>query len=178
MIRVSAPRINSYGVWTLTQADTRQRERARAAVTHVNETSLSRIEESRPGYAAAAERYLHDGHMGILIQTDNAVAAMAWMVSNPGSRTRRVKRYYPLRPGHTLLHADWVHPEFRGEGMHAKLIEARLDILSATHGAGEIEANIEETNKVSIHNYERAGFQRSHTLTVASWSRWSISGIK
>lgn len=171
-MQIHLPTSTTYGVWSLDHPH--DSEVSAFPITEATESSLPDIEHCRPGYSSRAREYMVSGHHGILLWQDNHITGMAWHVTNESARTVRTKGYYPLLPGRTLFHADWIHPEHRGQGLHRVLISSRLNIVSGGP-ATLVEANIEPDNRSSIQNYERLGFILDRTLTVVSWRRWAIA---
>lgn len=172
-MRLPLPTRRTYGVWVFSQ--TQPPPAPAEVVLPVTMADLRMIERSRPGYSPLAQAYLTQDHRGVMIQREGSIIAMAWSVGNSEQRTLRTKGYYPLRPGRTLLHADWVHPDHRGEGLHRVLIAARLASLTSGTRGMTIETNIEPGNVASVRNYESQGFLLDRRLTVMAWGPWAIA---
>lgn len=124
------------------------------------------IEASRPGYRTMSNAYLEEGHHGIIGMIDGAVVAMTWMIHNPGPRRIRVKRYFPLDPGHVFLHGSWTHPDARGRGIQSAGIVQRLNCAKDLPGATHLVANFNRTATVSRRNFEKYEFTAAGQLVV------------
>jgi len=62
-----------------------------------------------------------------------------------------------------IIHAILVHPDYRGQGIGGKLIEALLKHCQ-TAGIGTVRALIPRDNKELQAIFKRHGFQRSHIV--------------
>jgi len=62
-----------------------------------------------------------------------------------------------------IIHAILVHPDYRGQGIGGKLIEALLNHCQA-EGIGTVRALIPEGNKELQTLFERQGFQCSNII--------------
>ncbi len=172
-MRFPSPTLKTYGIWTLDRVQ--RAEATSLPVTAAHESHLPEVERVRPGYSSVASDYLRRGHHGVFLWQDDRIAGMAWYMTNTTRRTIRTKGYFPLLEGRTLLHADWVYPDYRGQGLHRVLITSRIELVRTTGNVSTIEAAIEHENFASLRNYEQLGFSLDRRLAVASWGRWTIS---
>src|SRR5690606_5504164 len=106
-------------------------------------------------------------------ETTDEVVALSWYVFNNYDEQLRVKRYYPLRPGHALLHADWTSPAHRGRGLHKLMLTERVHIIRSRYAKPEIESAILPSNVASARNYQNVGFVLRDHLRVISWASFS-----
>lgn len=178
MNRRLLPRYQQYVIWRMREDNTLPNGAWSSPITRpITSDAVDTIEEIRPGYARMACRYLERGHQGVILLTDGLPSALGWYVINRGDRTKTVKGYYPLAPGHAFLHADWTHPEFRGQGSHKALITARVEEIRRIDRGITIETTILPSNLASTHGYQRLGFHPDGRLRVVSWQRWSIGRL-
>lgn len=140
----------------------------------VTAADIPAVERARPGYGGMVREYLRSGHHGQILEIDGQVAAMGWYFVNTADSTRRVKGYHPLPRGRALLHADWTNANHRGRGLHKVLVSSRVAEVWSLHPATVVEAAILPSNRPSMHNYAKLGFERQGDLNVLSWWRWSV----
>ena len=174
MIRKLIPRLREYEVWQYSSENAPATSTPRPCLLTWSEITVENAAElgsARAGYTAAALRYLEQGHRGILLRLNGELASVGWFAINDGERVTRVKGYYPLRPGHSLLHADWTDPIHRGKGLHAVTIAERVRLIGQINPESLVEVNIQQENQASVRNYARAGFRQTGRLVVLSWAR-------
>ena len=72
-----------------------------------------------------------------------------------------------LETAHTFdFHDMLVHPAYRGQGMHTKLLEL-FEKMARTVGGNAIYATVDPENEASWHNFEKAGY--TCLCTVAAY---------
>ena len=167
------PRATTYDLWQWSADEQSRAVSPTHPVVELSADDLATIDRDRPGYGPMARSYFTAGHHASGIRIDGRIVALKWHVVNESDRPRRVKGYYPLRPGHALLHAAWTHPDHRGQGLHQTLIGHDVATLTRRHPDAVLEAVILPDNATSVHNYRKAGFVPAGTLFVLSWLRWS-----
>lgn len=132
----------------------------------ISASSIPEIDRSRPGYGSSALRYLSEGHSGFMVMIGEEVAAMGWLYVNTTSSRVRLKGYFPLEPRSAYLHADWTHPDYRGQGLHSECIRWRQSQGNLVPACDQMLASIDPQNAPSIHNYRKAGFRHVDTMKV------------
>lgn len=137
----------------------------RTDVTMIALTSanLDLTESSRPGYRAIASNYLESGHLGWVALTPDGVAGCCWMFVNDTPRTTRAKGYFRVPPHSAYLHAAWVDPNHRGQGIHRHMVSFRAGLSPYP-----LLANIATTNTASLRAYASSGFRQAVTFTLLS----------
>lgn len=133
------------------------------------------LDEARPGYLHWAHHYIIAGHTGFAVVHGGKVVATAWLQRGPHSGGAGAS-YYPLAENAYWLHADWTHPEFRGQGLQKVLIARRVAAVYDENPSAVVECNIEPGNSVSIRQYQKLGFGitgKLVRLVVTSEKGWS-----
>lgn len=165
--------VKVYGIYqarasaVATDIDVDEWETEGFGLAQLDETWISSIEDARQDYSASAYNYLINDHVGFAACHGDDIAAMGWIARGDQARGK-VLNYYPLASGSYWLHADWTSPQYRGRGLHRLLIvqRAKYAINHSEHRDPTLEANIESSNKASIRNYTKLGFEKCGHILV------------
>lgn len=172
-----------YRLWKLANSSTSQIQNSSVqgsgadsyTVRAIELGDLEAIARARPGYSTAARAYLAAGHSGHLALTPSGqVAALAWHFQNSGAAKELVKGYFEVLPGETYLHAAWVHPEHRRQGLHWLLLKARIASALEQVEHTTFVANIELGNYSSERTYSKVGFTTNEKLIVVRHGRKTV----